>query len=96
MDSGKINGDDWIDVVVANEGSFGYAGSISVFVNNNGTESDLFDRYDFWVAPDDPGPTPADTGPVQVLLADLDGDGNRDIITTNSRDDTIGVLINDL
>lgn len=96
-DSGKINNDDWIDVVVANEGAAGFEGNVSVFINNNGVESTLFgSRYDFAVIRPDPGPTPHDAGPVQVLLADLNGDGYLDIITTNSRDDTISVLINSL
>ncbi|MCC6361235.1 MAG: VCBS repeat-containing protein [Phycisphaerales bacterium] len=98
IDSGKINGDNLIDVVVANEGALGFLGNISIFINN-GIESPLFGpRYDFYVLPPDPGPVPPtdDTGPVKALLADLDGDGYLDIVTANLRDHTISVLINDL
>lgn len=98
IDSGKINSDNLIDVVVANEGAFGFLGNISIFINN-GIESPLFGpRYDLYVLPPDPGPVPPtdDTGPVKALLADLDGDGYLDIVTANLRDHTISVLINDL
>lgn len=98
VDSGKINGDDLIDIVVANEGAFGFLGNISIFINN-GIESPLLGpRYDFYALPPDPGPVPPtdDKGPVKALLADLDGDGYLDIVTANVRDHTISVLINDL
>lgn len=94
--SGKLNADDWIDVVAANEGTGGFEGNVSVFINKDGNEATLYARYDFAAILPDPGPTPHDAGPVQVLLADLNGDGYLDIITTNSRDDTISVLINSL
>jgi hypothetical protein len=87
---GKLNGDNWQDVVVVNHGDFGgFAGNVSVFINQNGNFNNLFGatRYDFTVGT-------GDRGPIQVVLADMDGDTHLDIVVTNSRAASITVLLN--
>jgi hypothetical protein len=87
---GKLNADNWQDVVVVNHGDlFNFAGNVSVFINQNGSLSDLFGitRYDFSVGT-------GDRGPIQIVLADMDGDTHLDIVVTNNRAASITVLLN--
>lgn len=75
---GEMNGDGKLDVVVTNSGD----ASVSVFLNI-GTGS-------FSLAP--PATFTTGTGPLAVIVADLDGDARFDLATANSTANSISVL----
>lgn len=82
--TGDADGDGKIDIVVTNQ----LSNTVSVFRNNSVTgsiTSGSFDtRIDFVTA----------TNPVQVVLADIDGDGKTELVVTNKDASTISVFKN--
>ncbi len=81
---GKVNADQYPDLVVTNL----FQSRVSVFLGEgDGTFQD--ERFFTVRAPT----TPFSSEPRSVALADLDGDGINDILTGNSKTDSIGVLL---
>lgn len=82
-----LNGDDYEDVVTANKQS----DSVSVFLNkgDDGSAGDRFHASDHYNL------TGGVRNPVQLVTADMNGDGDPDVVTANSESDNISVLTND-
>lgn len=79
---GDFNKDGKLDVVVSNFGSLAPA-SISVLLGNgNGT-----------FQPQTNLPLPADAGPWEVAVADLNGDGNLDIVSSNNNETYLSIYL---
>lgn len=83
----KVDDDDYEDVITANKQS----DSVSVFLNkgDNGSKGDRFH------GPDHYSLKGGARNPVQLVAADMDGDGDPDVVTANSQSDNISVLTND-
>jgi hypothetical protein len=80
--AGDLNGDNIVDLVVANEG----ANSVSVLLGKgDGT---------FVAQPAIPLSSSSSYGPRNAVIADLNGDGHNDIATENQNDDSVSLLIN--
>jgi hypothetical protein len=80
-----VNGDGRPDLITANYGSH----SVSVLLGNGGTF--LPDPFSSPGLP--PGTFAVGSSPESVSLADVNGDGRLDLITANSRDNTVSVLL---
>lgn len=78
---GDVNGDGDLDIVTANEEESGLD-SVSVLINNG--SGGFEDRFDY----------PVGDSPRSVVLGDIDIDGDLDIVTANSADNTIAILKN--
>jgi len=77
---GDFNKDGKLDVVVAN---FGTPSSISLLLGNG----------DGTFQPQTNLPLPANAGPWQVLVADLNGDGNPDIVSSNNNEAFLSIYL---
>jgi hypothetical protein len=78
---GNLDGDGNLDLAVANFGS----NNVSVLLGD-GTGS---------FAPQANSPFPVGTGPRSAALANLDGDGNLDLVTANVTSNNVSVLLGD-
>jgi hypothetical protein len=78
-----VNGDGKPDLIVANDG----AGTVSVLLNTTvpGAATPSFAAQQTFAT---------GAGPVSVTVADVNGDGKPDLITTNYVDGTVSVLLN--
>jgi hypothetical protein len=82
ISAGDFNNDGNLDVVVANEGIIGPS-SISVFLGNG----------DGTFQPPTNLPLPTDAAPSDVEVADLNGDGNLDIVSCNNNELYLSVYL---
>ena len=81
---GDFNNDGKLDVVVANFGEAGFGpATISVFLGNG----------DGTFQPPTNLPLPADAGPWEVAVADLNGDGNLDIVSSNNNESYLSIYL---
>jgi hypothetical protein len=78
--AGDLNADGRLDLVVSRGPEDGSAGTVGVMLNQGGGTFGARQDYSS-------GSDPAD-----VLIADLDGDGRKDLVTANSWDDTVSIL----
>jgi len=81
---GDFNNDGKLDAAVANFGEAGFGpASISVLLGNgNGT-----------FQPQTNLPLPANAGPWEVAVADLNGDGNLDIVSSNNNESYLSIYL---
>ncbi|MGH8127831.1 MAG: FG-GAP-like repeat-containing protein [Gammaproteobacteria bacterium] len=75
---GDLNGDGAPDVAVANYGD----STVQALLNSAGVLADSGTTY----------PLPADSEPLWAHVADVDGDGHLDILTSNYDSDTVSIL----
>jgi hypothetical protein len=91
--AGDLNGDGQPELVSANCGSAGAAGSLTVYLNNgNGTGTFQTGIY-YAAATESVDHTEANIGPQAVTIADVNGDGKNDIISSNYYGGDITVLL---
>ena len=77
---GDLNADGKPDLIVSRGGEDGSAGSVGVMLNQSGGTFGARQDYS------------SGSGPADVLIADLDGDGRKDLVTANSLEDTISIF----
>jgi hypothetical protein len=77
-----LDGDGRVDLVCANNGSYGSGNTLSVLTNRGGGAFGLA-----------ASPT-VGTGPCSVVACDVNGDGNVDLVSANSGNNTVSVLLN--
>ena len=80
---GDLNGDEWLDLAVANS----YSDNVSVLLNKG--DGTFTEQYEFLVEPQGNQPKP-----VQVLIGDVTGDLQNDVITSNWHTGNVSVLVN--
>jgi len=78
--AGDLNGDGSPDLVVSNSND----NTVSVFININNGSGTFGTKGDY----------PVGVGPSSVAVADLNGDGKPDVVTTNSGGFTVSALLN--
>ena len=81
---GDVDGDGDVDIVTSNFGLFGGTGDSISLLRNNG---------DGTFAPQEE--TPVGSNPQDIELADIDGDGNLDVVLALETANTVVVLTND-
>jgi Bacterial Ig-like domain (group 3)/FG-GAP-like repeat len=91
--AGDLNGDGQPELVSANCGSAGAAGSLTVYLNNgNGTGTFQTGVY-YAAATESSDHTEANIGPQAVTIADVNGDGKNDIVSSNYYGGDVTVLL---
>lgn len=85
--AGDLNGDGTPDLVVPDAGHGGAADDVAVMLSD-GTGGYLMAAH-YRAAP-----LAVSAGTAQVALADMNGDGRLDIVTANTADDSVSVLLN--
>lgn len=81
--SGDLDGDGYAELVISNSGS----NNLSLLRNRGGADGGFADAVDL------PG-LPASAGPTALAIADLNNDGNLDVVSVNTAESSLTVLLN--